>query len=174
VRNLTTGQVAKFADVASRTVCKWFDAGKLKGYRIPGSNDRRIPPGEVLRFLIAHGMPVPAELAPLRVLYFGLESDEAAVLAALGAELAPDPIWFGRLLGDGTPVGAAVVGDAEGLGFARQAVTHTLSLHPLAVVTLVVSADVSDAGVGAGVRVLRRPFDWPILRELVMLREDAA
>jgi excisionase family DNA binding protein len=39
----TTGQVAKICKVAPRTVSKWFDSGRLKGYRIPGSQDRRIP-----------------------------------------------------------------------------------------------------------------------------------
>ena len=32
---LTTGEVAKICNVASRTVSKWFDSGQLKGYRIP-------------------------------------------------------------------------------------------------------------------------------------------
>ena len=31
----TTGQVAKICKVAPRTVSKWFDSGRLKGYRIP-------------------------------------------------------------------------------------------------------------------------------------------
>ena len=39
----TTGQVAKICKVAPRTVSKWFDSGRLRGYRIPGSQDRRIP-----------------------------------------------------------------------------------------------------------------------------------
>jgi len=34
----TTGQVAKICKVAPRTVSKWFDSGRLKGYRIPGSH----------------------------------------------------------------------------------------------------------------------------------------
>ncbi len=36
----TTGQVAKICKVAPRTVSTWFDSGRLKGYRIPGSQDR--------------------------------------------------------------------------------------------------------------------------------------
>ena len=31
---LTTGEVAKICNVASRTVSKWFDSGQLKGYRL--------------------------------------------------------------------------------------------------------------------------------------------
>jgi excisionase family DNA binding protein len=54
---LTTGEVAKICNVAPRTVSKWFDSGQLKGYRIPGSRDRRIPVSELVRFMKVHNMP---------------------------------------------------------------------------------------------------------------------
>lgn len=55
---LTTGEVAKVCNVAPRTVSKWFDSGSLKGYRIPGSKDRRIPVSELVKFMKAHGIPL--------------------------------------------------------------------------------------------------------------------
>jgi two-component system, OmpR family, response regulator RpaA len=54
----TTGQVAKICKVAPRTVSKWFDSGRLRGYRIPGSQDRRIPREHLIRFLKEHSMPL--------------------------------------------------------------------------------------------------------------------
>jgi len=57
---LTTGEVARICHVAPRTVSKWFDSGKLRGYRIPGSRDRRIPLGQLVQFMRAHGMPLRA------------------------------------------------------------------------------------------------------------------
>ena len=51
----TTGQVAKICKVAPRTVSKWFDSGRLRGYRIPGSQDRRIPREYLIK---EHGMPL--------------------------------------------------------------------------------------------------------------------
>ena len=39
---LTTGDVARICNVASRTVSKWFDSGQLRGYRIPGSTGFRL------------------------------------------------------------------------------------------------------------------------------------
>jgi len=54
---LTTGEVAKICNVAPRTVSKWFDTGVLKGYRIPGSKDRRIPVSQLMRFMKEHGIP---------------------------------------------------------------------------------------------------------------------
>lgn len=53
----TVGQVAKIIDAAPRTVVKWFDSGQLKGYRLPGSKDRRIPKHYLLQFMKEHGMP---------------------------------------------------------------------------------------------------------------------
>src|SRR5689334_23227332 len=54
----TTGQVAQICKVAPRTVVKWFDSGRLRGYRIPGHQDRRIPREHLLRFLNEHVMPL--------------------------------------------------------------------------------------------------------------------
>ncbi len=66
---LTTGQVAQICNVAPRTVTKWFDSGQLKGYRIPGSRDRRIPTSELIRFMKAHDIPTDAlEVGKIRVL----------------------------------------------------------------------------------------------------------
>lgn len=59
---LTTGDVAKICHVAPRTVSKWFDKGQLKGYRIPGSKDRRIPIAELIRFMRAHHVPIPDDI----------------------------------------------------------------------------------------------------------------
>ena len=71
----TTGQVAKMCQVAPRTVSKWFDSGKLKGYRIPGSQDRRIPREQLLRFMKEHEMPLGqlAEEQWYKVLLIGTE-----------------------------------------------------------------------------------------------------
>jgi len=54
---LTTGEVARICHVAPRTVSKWVDTGQLRGYRIPGSRDRRIPVDHLLAFMRAHGIP---------------------------------------------------------------------------------------------------------------------
>jgi len=54
---LTTGDVAKICHVAPRTVSKWFENGQLKGYRMPGSNNRRIPVSELIGFVRIHNIP---------------------------------------------------------------------------------------------------------------------
>ena len=69
---LTTGEVAKICSVAPRTVSKWFDSGQLKGYRIPGSKDRRIPISELIKFMKANNIPTTALSAgKIRILIVG-------------------------------------------------------------------------------------------------------
>lgn len=79
---LTTGDVAKICNVAPRTVSKWFDSGQLKGYRIPGSKDRRIPVNELVRFMKVHNMPTAAlPVGRMRVLIADSNSSNAEALA---------------------------------------------------------------------------------------------
>src|SRR5262245_11350402 len=78
----TTGQVAKICKVAPRTVSKWFDSGKLRGYRIPGSQDRRIPREHLIRFLKEHNMPLGE-----------LEEEGLHKILILGAE----PLFIDRI-----------------------------------------------------------------------------
>ena len=84
---LTTGEVAKICNVAPRTVSKWFDSGSLKGYRIPGSKDRRIPASQLVKFMKAHGIPFDGVLSGrTRVM---IVDDEQEVLDVLAKVLSP-------------------------------------------------------------------------------------
>jgi excisionase family DNA binding protein len=56
--SFTTAQVARLCKVAPRTVGKWFDSGRLKGFRIQSSGERRVPRDALVRFLQEHGMPL--------------------------------------------------------------------------------------------------------------------
>ena len=53
----TTGQVAKICKVSQRTIVRWFDTGRLKGYYIPGSQYRKIPKNYLIKFLKENGIP---------------------------------------------------------------------------------------------------------------------
>ena len=81
----TTGDVARICQVAPRTVSKWFDTGRLKGYRIPGSLDRRIPRDSLIEFMRSHGMPL-GELGVVqggKVLIIGMPAFERAIVEKL-------------------------------------------------------------------------------------------
>ena len=60
---LTTGEIAQYCDVNSRTVIRWIKRGHLRAYQLPGRGDNRIALEDFLAFLAAHGMPVPRELS---------------------------------------------------------------------------------------------------------------
>jgi len=86
---LTTGEVAKICNVAPRTVSKWFDSGQLRGYRIPGSKDRRIPLNSLIRFMKAHNIPLDGlQSGKTRVLIVDDESEIVEVLEKVLTEQA--------------------------------------------------------------------------------------
>ena len=80
---LTTGEVARLCGVAPRTVSKWFDAGQLRGFKIPGSRDRRIPKESLIYFMRAHGIPLRGlDGAVTRILIVDHEYEPADALRA--------------------------------------------------------------------------------------------
>ncbi len=54
---LTTGDVAKLCHVTIRTVIKWYEQGRLDGYRLPGSRDRRFTRPAVESFIRENDLP---------------------------------------------------------------------------------------------------------------------
>ncbi len=84
---LTTGEVAKICNVASRTVSKWFDSGQLRGYRIPGSKDRRIPVSNLVKFMKGHGIPMDGLMSgSTRVLIVDCDEDVINTLTKVLSE----------------------------------------------------------------------------------------
>lgn len=86
---LTTGEVASICNVAARTVSKWIDSGRLAGYRIPGSRDRRVTREALEAFIRDTGLPTstPATEGAERVLVADADRETARALAsALGSE----------------------------------------------------------------------------------------
>jgi len=84
---LTTGEVAKICNVAARTVSKWFDSGKIEGYRIPGSRDRRIPVQVLIQFMQEHGIPFDGMMSGhTRVLVVDADKDVLRTLERVFTE----------------------------------------------------------------------------------------
>ncbi len=81
---LTTGDVAKLCHVTIRTVIKWFEKGHLKGYKIPGSRDRRFARSDVLQFMRDHGIPLTdRDAEPAAKKRILVVDDEEAILAVI-------------------------------------------------------------------------------------------
>jgi PleD family two-component response regulator len=75
--------------VAPRTVSKWFDSGRLKGYRIPGSQDRRIPRDYLIKFLKEHGMPL-GDLEDEAMAKVLVVAQDQMLIESLKRELPPE------------------------------------------------------------------------------------
>lgn len=144
---LTSGEVAKVCMCAQRTVSKWIDSGRLKGYRMPGSNDRRVTAADLVSFLRDNGMPVPREIMCGARVTYGLTLP------------APVPGWdhcdafqLGELCST-KPVLAAVLGDEWGVAAAVKAADHIRRNNPDAVVVFVLDPSNAAATVPGEVRV---------------------
>jgi len=82
-------EVANICNVHSSTVSKWFDSGRLKGYRIPGSRDRLIPREYLIQFLKQHGMPL-GDLENEMMSGVLLVTQDEKLIEKLKRELLPD------------------------------------------------------------------------------------
>jgi len=54
----TTGEVAQICKVSQQTVIRCFDAGRLKGFRVPGSRFRRITREGLIQFMKENNIPL--------------------------------------------------------------------------------------------------------------------
>jgi two-component system OmpR family response regulator len=54
----TTGEAADICNVSQQTIIRCFDAGKVKGFRVPGSKFRRIPRSNLVKFMKDHNIPI--------------------------------------------------------------------------------------------------------------------
>jgi len=55
---LTTGEAAEICGVSQQTIIRCFDAGRLEGFRIPGSKFRRIPRLSLVKFMKRNNIPL--------------------------------------------------------------------------------------------------------------------
>lgn len=62
MKTLTSGEIAAFCDVNLRTVIRWIESGKLKGFKLPGRGNNRVLVDDFIDFLERHNMPVPQQL----------------------------------------------------------------------------------------------------------------
>lgn len=53
----TTGEAAEICKVSQQTIIRCFDAGRLQGFRVPGSRFRRIPRADLIRFMRDNDIP---------------------------------------------------------------------------------------------------------------------
>lgn len=62
MKTLTSGEIAEYCDVNLRTVIRWLESGKLKGFKLPGRGNNRVLVADFIEFLERHDMPIPNAL----------------------------------------------------------------------------------------------------------------
>lgn len=164
----TTGQIAKLFRVAPRTVSKWFDSGRMKGYRIPGSNDRRVPIECLRQFCKDHDLPVPPILKDGIVAAYGVDGEIPD-----GVAFGEDPFAFGAIVNTNRNITAVVVGMANGHAEAVGAVRIVLDILPGCLVYVLPSDDTDLTRFPESVRVIRGPIYWADLESCVVRDEPA-
>ncbi len=56
----TTGEAAEICRISQQTIIRCFDAGRLDGFRVPGSRFRRIPRQSLVKFMKENKIPLDA------------------------------------------------------------------------------------------------------------------
>jgi two-component system, OmpR family, response regulator RpaA len=181
---LTTGEVARLCHVTIRTVIKWFEKGHLKGYKIPGSRDRRFARADVLHFMKENGIPlVERDADPTAKRRILIVDDEEAVVALLEEYLRQLGIFDWQVARNGYEAGLKTrafrphllltdynLGDLTGADVA-QSVRGDPDLADIKIV--VFSGFVSDSEAlqlkARGVdEFLRKPFTFEQVRDTIL------
>ncbi len=84
----TTGEAARVCKVSQQTIIRCFDAGRLAGFRVPGSKFRRIPREELIRFM--HDNSIPTDLLEGQTRRVLVVDDDPQVLELLVEILSSD------------------------------------------------------------------------------------
>jgi excisionase family DNA binding protein len=84
----TTGEAAEVCRVSQQTIIRCFDAGRLEGFRVPGSRFRRIPRQSLVKFMKENKIPLDAiESGKRKVL---IVDDDAEIVELLTDVLNKD------------------------------------------------------------------------------------
>ncbi len=102
----TTGEAAEVCKVSQQTIIRCFDAGRLGGFRVPGSKFRRIPRADLIRFMMDNEIPVDQlETGPRRVL---VVDDDRQVQEVFADLFGRDNRFQLQVAGTGYDAGALV------------------------------------------------------------------
>jgi two-component system, OmpR family, response regulator len=84
----TTGEAADVCQVSQQTIIRCFDAGRIRGFRVPGSRFRRIPRDALIQFMRENHIPLDRlQSGKARVL---LVDDDQEIVALFSDALRRD------------------------------------------------------------------------------------
>lgn len=83
MKTLTSGEIASYCDVNLRTVIRWIESGKLKGFKLPGRGNNRVLVEDFVTFLERHDMPIPDSLKGIATPSILIVDDEMPVAKSI-------------------------------------------------------------------------------------------
>lgn len=129
---VTTGVASSILSAAPRTISKMYDSGRLEGYVIPDSKDRRIYVKSLLAMMTKNNMPIPMSLRPQKSIMFGVDRS----LCPDNVQYIDEPIMFGHAI-CGELIAVCVIGLNWGTTCADLAIKMLLDKHKFTSVVLV-------------------------------------
>ena len=176
----TTGEAADICKVSQQTIIRCFDAGRLNGFRVPGSRFRRIPREELIRFMRTNDIPTDGfDTGKRRVL---VVDDDPAIVELYQDVLGRDAKLDVRSAATGYDAGIISSGFKPELmlldfmlpDINGTTVCRTVRANPqlkdmrILLVSGVVNQNEIDGLMEAGAdEFLKKPFDLDTLRERV-------
>ncbi len=101
----TTGEAAEVCKVSQQTIIRCFDAGRLEGFRVPGSKFRRIPRQSLIKFMKQHKIPIETiESGKMKIL---IVDDDAEIVELLVDVLTRDGRFEVKTAASGYEAGMA-------------------------------------------------------------------
>ena len=101
----TTGEAAEICKVSQQTIIRCFDAGRLEGFRVPGSRFRRIPRKNLVRFMQDNNIPLDSiESGKRKIL---IVDDDAEIVELLEDVLERDGRFDVKTASSGYEAGIA-------------------------------------------------------------------
>lgn len=110
---ITTGEVAEILGININTVIKWFDSGTLSGFKLPMSNERRIPISSLRKFMYKNSIPLDFlnENTPMQRMFQRIDCNESAKLSVINGKKSKEQ---NALIKDVSEGGARIEMTGEG------------------------------------------------------------
>ncbi len=101
----TTGEAAEVCRISQQTIIRCFDAGRLEGFRVPGSRFRRIPRQSLVKFMKENKIPLDSiESGKRKIL---IVDDDAEIIELIVDVLSKDGRFETKTASSGYEAGMA-------------------------------------------------------------------
>ena len=177
----TTGEAAEICKVSQQTIIRCFDAGRLEGFRVPGSRFRRIPRESLVKFMKDNSIPLDNLIGNGKIKVLIVDDDDE-IIELMVDVLSRDGRFDIRTASSGYDAGLQtqqfmpnvilldyMLPDVNGNIVCRSIKSNSAFTHiQIIIVSGVVNQDEIDDLIGAGAsEFIRKPFNIAELTEKI-------